>query len=135
MSLSKESIKRLRQVKRAILAEPEFYDQGVPPDECATTCCIAGWAMWLEDPVGYPERAASISNSFNCSDGTTQIGFRNEGARALRIPEPETVNLFSYGEAWPGEFGTRFAAAASKAEKAAVAAARIEHFIKTGGAK
>src|ERR1700744_5431070 len=98
MSLSKESIKRLRQVKRAILAQPKFYDQDRFPRtvDCGTTCCIAGWAVWVEDPEAYPNRVANID----------LLGvWRSAGASALGLERSQVDNLFGFGVLWPQPFG------------------------------
>ena len=64
--LSKETIKKLKAVKAAILANPKFYNQGqwiesVTP--CGTTCCIAGWADFVVNgSAAHNRRAKAIRN-------------------------------------------------------------------------
>jgi hypothetical protein len=120
--LSKETIKKLRAVQACILAEPELYNQCEMPwpnHSCTSPCCIAGWAVWVNnpDPVAYLKVLRSAGG----------IG-PEEMSRTLGITEGQADLLFSE---WPIKFekawekpGTLTAAKAG--------AARIEHFIQTG---
>lgn len=122
MALSKDSIRKLRAVKAAILAEPELYGQDRSPycqTSCDSPCCIAGWALWVNNPD--PEAYAKI---VNFTPGATllrdQIGLTEEQASLLFTGWPSTET-----PAWL-EPGTK--AAARDAAK------HIELFIKGGGA-
>ena len=61
-NLSKESIRKLRRLQKAILAEPEFYAQTNFPEiqDCGAVCCIAGWAVWLDNPKGYAKKVIDV---------------------------------------------------------------------------
>lgn len=119
-NLSKESIRRLRQVKRAILAQPEFYDQSNPPNYayihggCNTPCCLAGWAIWLDsaDEETYKKRVLG---------GDVFV----EMASSLRITEEQSHLLFRTGYFHGCQY--------TPIETVRDAAARVEHFIATDG--
>lgn len=123
MALSKESIRKLRAVKAAILAEPELYDQCNFPSSycghtCLTPCCIEGWAAWVNNP-----------NPEAYNSGVQRGGFSL--ATELGITTEEGGLLFSgwddaFSDAWDFP-GTRRGARAG--------AKRIDHFIATDGAE
>lgn len=122
MSLRKESIKKLRAVKAAILAEPEFYNQKCFPRArhgCNSPCCLTGWAIWLESPKTYASRL-SLKGAFYDEDLASALGISFEQADRLAYGQG-----FGPFEAMWGKSGTM--------EAARAAAKRIEHFIKTGG--
>jgi len=54
MALKKSTIKKLELIKACILQEPRLYDQnhfpGMGNDTCNTPCCLAGWAVWVNNP-------------------------------------------------------------------------------------
>ena len=60
MALSKESIRKLRAVKAAILAEPELYNQDVGfwDGDHLVPACLLVWAVWLHNPSPKEFRAA-----------------------------------------------------------------------------
>jgi len=128
------NVKLLRRIKKHILAEPKRFamgfwvrrkedsDDGKVHDysytgsyaRCGTAACIGGWAMILsgENPQGntlIQERAAEL----------------------IGIQYFRSDRLFDASR-WPEEF-QRFASAKKAPERAQIAAARIEHFIKTNG--
>jgi hypothetical protein len=74
---------------------------------CGTTHCIAGWAQALA-PNRKPREWAL-----------------DDAKRVLRLTDDQATLLF-YGGNWPKGFGGERATASK-------AAARIEHFIETGG--
>lgn len=119
--MSKESIKKLRAVKAAILAEPELYDQskwiGTKENPCGTPCCIAGWAVWLNSPKKYKQLASQSHCSANAAESVLGI---NDSDR----------KLFIY---WPKRFETALRKSTSAAESASICALRIEHYIATDG--
>lgn len=80
---------------------------------CTTTHCIAGWAQVLD-----PDRS--------CGSPAEK-----DARRLLGISDVQARHLF-YADKWPKQFqGTKDAYRMYPAK----AAARIEHFIKTGGAE
>jgi hypothetical protein len=110
--LSKKSIRLLRQVKRAILAEPELYDQqSLPRYSCNAPCCLLGWVVWLNDPKKFEEMLVKDSEEY------------------------EWDRLLGSGGSWPHEHKKALYAAETDVERAAVAASRIEHFIAANGAE
>lgn len=124
------NVKLLRKVKKHILEEPKRFlmcywrvkkrtdPDGLPTSHagfapCGTAACIAGWAWTLEHPhKRIPEKSTEI-------------------AELLGIDPVERFRLFSVDQ-WPEPFQSQFKDNGS-AESAKVAAARIEHFIKTKG--
>lgn len=119
MALSKDSIKKLRAVKAAILAEPELYNQGMFPtagDSYDTPCCFAGWAVWLNNPdrKAY-KRAIKVEGGI----GPRQM------ADALGITYLQACDLF---QNWNP-------ITLSPIHNAKEGARRIEVFIRSGGTK
>lgn len=129
----------LRKVQRHILEEPKRYDQDrwlirgdeatihLEPNDvpaCKTVGCIAGWVCVLGKSI--PKLAY------------------NSGIRAkklLGLTTGQADRLFApilYADAnhcWPEKFETKYRKANTAKKRAKVAAARIDHFIKTKGAE
>lgn len=109
----------LRRVKLHILEEPRRLDMtlwksirwGEDPPPCGTTACIGGWALILSQYQG---------------KGPVD----RDAAKALHLTKKQAVRLF-YVSFWPPEFKDAYLRAKPK-KRAAIAAARIDHFIKTG---
>lgn len=119
--LSKESIRKLKAVKAAILAQPELYDQSVFPSArerhtCNTPCCFAGWAVWLNNPDPKAYEATIKEKDHICA---------KELADALGITGVQAEDLY---ENWTPETGNAIGDAAEGAR-------RIDIFIKSGGSK
>lgn len=124
MTLSNESIGKLRAVAAAILAEPNLYDQSTPPlsgDTCETACCLGGWGVWLNNPT--PQAYAA---SMSC------LGIRGM-AESFGMSERQFFPLYMSADNWPAPFSDQFEAAGTNKQRAVVAVARIEHFIATDG--
>jgi hypothetical protein len=124
------NVKLLRKVKRRILAEPKrlymtsylAFDRDVvdrPMPKCGTVGCIAGWACIIAMPKLSPQE---IWRQF-------AVGFK--AMELLGLTDEEKFRLFEPG-AWPKQF-ERGTSDDGKKKTAEVAAARIEHFIKTKG--
>ena len=140
------NVRLLRKVQKHILAETKrfimddfvvrqaegeetfFADDAteVPFAPCGTAACIAGWSVLLERGM-----RAKVKD------------FHAAGARVLGISteydedhdlSSEATRLF-YTCYWPHKFQTRYDSAKSQKQRAKVAVARIEHFIKTKGAE
>jgi len=81
--------------------------------DCGTAACIGGWAVLLSDPQ--------------------VCGISGPNARAaLGLDHLQSTFLFPVVN-WPERYRQRWNKAASLKVRAAVAAARIDHFIKTEG--
>lgn len=125
------NVRLLRKVKKHILEEPKRLlmtywrvnkktdgRESLPGNHagfasCGTAACIAGWAWTLEHPrKRFPEMSTKV-------------------AELLGINPAERFRLFSVAQ-WPTQFQHQFRDDGSP-ESAKVAAARIEHFIKTKG--
>lgn len=129
------NVKLLRKVAKHIAAEPRRYDQdktleflkeeakvalGSMAPPCGTMGCIAGWTCVI---TGKTKRA---KRSF---------GYRR-AQKQLQLTKDQAHRLFAYSwadEGWPKNFRMGYRLAATKEEKARIAVARIEHFIKTKG--
>lgn len=122
MSLSKGSIRKLRAVQAAILAEPELYNQNKPGASCGSPCCLAGWAVWNN----YPD-ATRYELARRRADG--YIGNR-ELAEALEISEDQAVLLY---EDWPDRTWSPAWRNPGTKEAAVAGANRIDLFINSGG--
>lgn len=138
VELSDKSIDLLRQVKRAILAQPNFYAQNrwvSSVNSCGTTCCIAGWADFVVNgKAAHNKRAKKLivptGQQWKVADEWLEIA-----AEALGITLDESERLCEGSSEWPEDLAGAYAEAATAKERAKVAAARIEHFIATDGAE
>jgi hypothetical protein len=125
----------LRRVAKHILAEPRRYNQndiisrGQPGEpyiddlhtfpKCGTVACIGGWINIL---------------TMKRLPSETDLHKRHL-ARVLGVPRKNLAHLVAGIDAWDGwpqELNNAYDAASTPRERAKVAAARIEHFIKTG---
>lgn len=122
------NVKLLRKVKKHILEEPKRFlmrywlvrkNSGarLPAShagfaKCGTAACIAGWTWTLEHPQ------TPFPGSWDVAD-------------LLGIDRENRFRLFAVDH-WPTQFRNKFKDDGT-AESAKVAAARIEHFIKTKG--
>lgn len=137
------NVKLLEKVKAHILAEPRRfkmssfvhlktgegekfydYDAGRNPEsefaQCGTAACIGGWAMILYGKN--PKRVYEYQNPSLVAGKC--LGLTDQEQRS---------RLFSF-DRWPHKFRQRFQRS-SIHNRVKVAAARIEHFIKTKGAE
>lgn len=132
MSLPKKAVTILRQVKRAILAEPELYDQQlVPADSCDTPCCLLGWVVWMDSPSRFDELLRNDASEFEWDEAAIKI----LGLEDILPNVEDQWRLFGSGCSWPAKFREALYASDTAAERAKAAAARIEHFIATDGAE
>lgn len=130
MSLSKESIKKLRAVKAAILAEPDYYDQNVVPHSCDSPCCLLGWALWIHDRHKFDQMIENQADECQWDQAATEC----LGLESVLPDIYEQWRLFGSGVSWPVQFRSALSEAYGNNKRCAVVAAqRIEHFIKTGG--
>lgn len=133
------NVKLLRRIKRHILAQPKRFlmshsiikansqkewrgniqwapeaSKIRPP--CGTAACIAGWAVLL-------------------TKGSAEVdSVRYEAAMALGVEVEErwTDHTLFYAPRWPKPFAAQYESATKPAQRAKIAAARIEWLIKTG---
>jgi hypothetical protein len=135
------NVKLLRKVKKHILEEPKRFrmmgwvlrrneaatlveDAGTGSSrvlwefpQCDTAACIGGWGVLLT-----AKRKVRTNDLF---------------ARAKRVfglNQNQASILFGVYD-WPGKFQNRFLNSKKPETRAKIAAARIEHFIKTNGAE
>jgi hypothetical protein len=116
----------MQQVKAAILAKPEKYDQDL---FCGTECCIAGWALTIANPrLGEKIQTRQL-------DQDTWDSLWCKTRITLGLSGPQMALLCSCAEDWPADFREQYDAAKTDIERAMVGAARIDHFIATNGAE
>lgn len=128
----KLNVRLLRRIQKHILEEPRrffilrFKEAGIPDStvivengqaqqipECGTMACIGGWACIL-------------------SGRKTRLRFWNTAVSLLGLTFDQADALFTYHE-WPRRFFNSYQQAENeRARRARIAAARIEHLIKTG---
>lgn len=139
--LSKIAIKQLLRVKDMVLAKPEQYIQDVfaQTTACGTACCLAGWV----DRLNFSDSAfrnhlkkqtwpydqlfiASKPWESGC------YSFAASAGMILGLTSDQKVRLFGdSSEHWPEQFR----GGPLNKPSAEDAAARIDHFIATGGAE
>jgi hypothetical protein len=121
-NLSRKTVSILRAVKAAILAQPELYNQSrFPACECNTPSCIAGWGMWLQNPS---------PKAYSASMAESGLA---KWASSFEMSEKQFLPLYVTHLEWPEPFAAKYKKAKNEVERAAVAADRIDYFIKTGG--
>ena len=122
------NVRLLRKVAKHILAEPKRLDMETIADKveggrdsppCGTVGCIAGWACML------------TGSSVNHADW-------EKGKRLIDLDSDQAYRLFDYplgwsSDGWPAKFSKPYVAAKAARQRARIAVARIEHFIKTKG--
>ena len=124
-NLSAETIRKMRRVIKAVLAEPEFYDQSHYPlkSDCGAVCCAAGWAVWLDDPKRYSLLVKRAD-----------VAWKSDAEAVLGLSDTRD-KLFVFAHNWPTQFWRRYRKAKTPLGRAMAMAARWEHFIATDGAE
>ena len=112
----------LLKVRDHILADPEHFAMRsfVERTKCGTVCCIAGWAVALND---------------DGADHLPDFTDKYIAERAQELLEVGCERLF-YPMNWPFQFKQMYVRALLSRDKvglATVAADRINHFIATKG--
>lgn len=92
----------------------EDLSSSVPP--CGTAACIHGWTALLKGKT--PNQALKLSFAWS----ERQLGLNRDQGEAT---------LF-YAAVWPEPFASQYRESWTPAQRAKVAAARIEHLITTG---
>lgn len=125
-NLSAETIRKMRRVIQAVLAEPEYYNQSIFPDpsDCGAVCCAAGWAVWLDDPDRYESLVKTAIDVAWWMEAESALGLSDTGDK-----------LFVFANSWPRRFYQRYYRAKTARGRAQAMAARWEHFIATDGAE
>ncbi len=129
--LSAKTVRMLKAVRRAILLNPERYDQSVSSypytqkpicdrkiKDCGTPLCILGWVCYLFGPLWH-----DVGNS----EGADEIAGRILGL------DDDQCNRLWHVEEWPLRFQDGYDDAFGAREQARAGADRITHFIKTNG--
>lgn len=126
MALSKDSIRKLRAVKAAILAEPELYDQRNPPmGGRRLQHTLLPWRLGFVAAKSEPQSLSftTLRDASSCEDM----------ARAFDLTFEEFSPLYVSASGWPEPLQSQYEEAKSGKGRARVVARRIEHFITTGG--
>ena len=117
------NVRLLRRIKKQILAEPNTFRMDVW--SCGTAHCIGGWAAVL---TGWTPRIEHGGIAHSATKGSTCWDIGAITNDSLDIDTIQRVRLTSESR-WPDPFrGGR-----TRKIRAELAAARIEHFIKTKG--
>jgi len=141
-NLSATSIRKIRRMIAAVLAEPEFYNQNTFGEQlckndgqeiCGTVCCAAGWAVWLDNRTLY-ERLMKKELK---SDGWREVGWGDAALKALDLVSDNDVlcTLFGRASDWPNKFFQMYEDATTPKGRAVAFAKRWEHFIKMDAAE
>jgi hypothetical protein len=116
-----KGVRLLRKVAKHILAEPECYDQNtivLMGNPCGTVACIGGRLSILTNTP------LTEGDNLDFDSLVPKIG----------VTHRQLWNLcqFTYSDGWPRSFRNAYNKAKTPETRAKIAAARIEHFIKTG---
>lgn len=107
------------EVKRAILAQPEAYDQST----CMSPACIIGWAIYLIGQQLAPKEREQLEEAYTDIRYATSIS--PLARKTMQITEKQFWALYCY-EYWPKKFHTE------KNPSPKIAAQRLDHFLRTG---
>ena len=111
-----------RFVMRDWIVTPETNDsdtftsdngQKIPFDKCGTAACIAGWACLIQT------KGEARMNTVSTAD---------EAMDYLDLSEEDAEQLFYVGN-WPSDLARAYGKASTQAERAQIAAQRIDRFI------
>ncbi len=147
-TISATTIRRLRRVRAAILANPRLYNQNsiqCADESCGTAACILGWANTLFPKTSKRQRDAA-KKSWNAEDehyfSVLSPDARRTltcGTAALYLTAVQAKRLWTPDQ-WPNPFRDEESRAyyelgSSEFRRAAawIAARRITHFIRTDG--
>lgn len=139
MAKSKLNVRLLRRIQRKILAEPAQFQMGqyfatevngidLPREKipnCGTAACIAGWAVALSEHRK-PSRYIRLieRNSTTIKKACKALGINNDPTRVSRL----FIHSF-----WPSNLYARWYRAITLKQRAKVAVAAIDQFIKDDG--
>lgn len=129
------NVKLLQKVKRAILKAPTQFEMAWwfqaslaykcwrrKIRGCGTAACIAGWVLHVSGRSKTVQ--ATAEKTFNTMDKASGL---------LKLADDmEASRLFGL-RYWPSQFRAGYESSACPAKRARIAAARINHFIKTKG--
>lgn len=123
-NLSKATIRKMREVIAAVLAEPKLYNQMKFPDQedRGAVACGAGWAVWLFNPKRYTQLLKGNETGGWAREAETVLGLGYTG-----------FDLFCCQGCWPPTFTRMYQAATTSLQRAKAMQARWEHFIATDG--
>ena len=118
-NLSKTTIRKMRRVIAAVMANPKFYDQQQFPDkrDCGTTCCAAGFAVWLEGAREYKKLTQK-----------NNIDWQKLAERALGLGDTHG-DLFFGPYTWREDFGDAYITARTPLDRAKAMKAWWEYYI------
>lgn len=136
--LSKESIRKLKAVKAAILAQPEFYDQNswvAKITSCGTTRCIAGWADFLVNGRKSHEARARKLSAISRVNGEWSVcdDWSKVTEQALGITHDQAERITCSSHSWPDGLDDEYDNAQTCRERAIIAGKMIDLFISEGG--
>lgn len=135
-NLSKETIKRIRTVVQAILAQPKFYNQDRWIDDlgkdkngvCNTTCCFAGWADYVFN--GAKEHNERARRSFG---RWSSVDWDEVAAEALLTDRALLDPLTRGHYYWPKQLSHAYDKATTDKGRALALASYVEFFIANDG--
>lgn len=133
IAIPEKAAKLLRRVKREILAKPNSYRQDVW--NCGSAACIAGHAIALTIPSVRPLKDED-GDTYPSIDGCKlNEDWEDLANRVLGLDYDHfDGSLFTADPEldWPEPFAEEWRKAASREDKAKIAARRIDHFIHSG---
>lgn len=128
--LTKDAIKKLRAVKRQILAHPRRFniDKVIEKTSCGTVACIAGWLILNETP-----EAKRHSNLYAWFTSGEKYNVPKLACEILGVAPDKSehgIESLFYINGWPEPFKAKHNSAKTLTAKSRVAAEYIEYFIK-----
>jgi hypothetical protein len=108
----------LLKVADAIEANPQHFDMSLFTDDCDTTACIAGWAVFLN----------SRYKNFKKFLAENDYSIPTRAASALKLTDDQASRLF-YTEGWPARKRVKYRNAPTLEAKAKVATDYIRQYV------
>ena len=130
--------KLVEKLKAHIRANAKYYDQNkvaekMAPEECGTTCCMAGHLVALKPNFKKYDLQDFGFGLFADYYLTTDRHKYDIMSAAERMLGGDTSVLFDSSSSWPGKFQMAYDAATSNRQRAAVACRVLDAWVKNGG--
>lgn len=136
MNEQRLNIELFKKVRRKIKSVPESYNQktDAEPDRrspCGTAACIGGWADILSAPTK-AERDRRMAGDVSLNRAARALGLKGRDFYAEIRTERAVLFDGRPEKTWPKPFSDQWRRSRTKAARAAVAVAYLDHIIETG---
>jgi hypothetical protein len=136
MSKERLNIELFKKVRRKIKTVPASYRQSTDAETdqrspCGTAACIGGWADILSAP-NKAERDKRMGGEVDLNRAARELGLKGRDFYGELRTERAVLFDGRPEKRWPKPFSDQWRRARTKAGRAAVAVAYLDHIIETG---